>query len=162
MIAGVGNMIQVIEERHIDAPPDAVWPLVADPDLLAEWFCFADRIEDRGGERWRLHGRWGSKRSEVDVRLTEVRPARRLAWTHERERLGAEPASRFSADTQFAVELDPEAGATRVRLVSRQQPASFLRGVVMRLLGRRRLRSTMRASLSRLSEVVQSGKGSAA
>jgi uncharacterized protein YndB with AHSA1/START domain len=151
-------VIEIVRERRVEAPAQQVWGLVDDPARLPEWFTFAERVELLEGEgvgrRQRMHGRWGKKRSEVDQVIVEHEPGRLLAWRHEAERLDGKPAPRFAADTHFAVRLDPQEGGTRVRLESRQEPASALRGVVMRLLGTREIAGHMERSLDRLQSAV--------
>jgi uncharacterized protein YndB with AHSA1/START domain len=147
-------MIEVVAEKTVPAPPETVWPLVADPEQLPRWFGFAERVEvlegEGAGQRRRQHGHWGSKPSEVDQELTAFEPPRRLAWRHLAERLNGKPAPRFAASTDFSIELIPEDGGTRVRLSSAQVPASRLRGLVMRAFGRRELERTLRTSLDAL------------
>jgi len=148
-------MVDVSAERTIPAPPDAIWPLLDDPARLGEWLTFADRgelVEGAGvGRRQRMHGHWGRKRSEIDQVVVAHDPPRRLAWQHEAERLDGRPAPRFAASTTFTMTLDPDgAGATRVRLRSQQEPASALRGLVIRLFGRREVAQRLDESLDRL------------
>jgi uncharacterized protein YndB with AHSA1/START domain len=151
-------MIEVVRERRIDAPAEQLWPLVDDVARLPEWFSFAERAEllegDGVGRRQRIHGRWGKRRSEVDQLVVEREPGRVLAWRHEAERLDGKPAPQFAADTHFAIRLDPEDGGTRVRLESRQEPASALKGLVMRLMGTREVAGHMERSLERLQSIV--------
>jgi uncharacterized protein YndB with AHSA1/START domain len=151
-------VIEVARDGTVAAPPEAVWPWVDDVDRLARWFTFAESAEVLGGEgvgrRQRLHGRWGKKRSEVDSVIVEHDPPRRLAWRHEAERLDGKPAPRFASETIFTVDLAPDGTGTRVRLVSRQQPASRPRGIVMRLFGTREVAGHLERSLARLAEVA--------
>jgi uncharacterized protein YndB with AHSA1/START domain len=152
--------IEVQELRTVAAAPDALWPLVSDPARLPEWFTFAERVEVLDGEgvgqRRRQHGHWGSKPSEVDQRITAWEPPRRLAWCHEAERLAGKPAPRFAASTDFEIVLEPAGdGATTVSLRSTQEPASALRGAVIRLFGRREVAQNLRRSLARLGELAQ-------
>jgi uncharacterized protein YndB with AHSA1/START domain len=151
-------MIEVIAERAVPAPPERVWPLVADPQELPRWFGFAERVEvlegEGVGQRRRQHGHWGKKASEVDQELTAFEPGRRLAWRHLAERLDGKPAPRFAASTDFSIELAPEDGGTRVRLRSAQVPAGRLRGLVMRAFGRRELAGTLKSSLAELERVL--------
>jgi uncharacterized protein YndB with AHSA1/START domain len=153
-------MIEVVAERTVPAPPEAVWPLVADPEQLPRWFGFAERIEvlegEGAGQLRRQHGHWGSKPSEVDQELTAFDPPRRLAWRHLAERLNGKPAPRFAASTDFSIELiaAPE-GGTRIRLSSAQVPASKARGLVMRAFGRRDIERTLRGSLEKLDAYVR-------
>jgi uncharacterized protein YndB with AHSA1/START domain len=147
-------MIEVVAEKTVPAPPETVWPLVADPEQLPRWFGFAERVEvldgEGAGQRRRQHGHWGSKPSEVDQELTAFDPPRRLAWRHLAERLNGKPAPRFAASTDFSIDLIPEDRGTRVRLSSAQVPASRPRGLVMRAFGRRELERTLRESLDAL------------
>jgi uncharacterized protein YndB with AHSA1/START domain len=149
--------IEIGEEGHVAAPPARIWPLVDDPAAMAGWFAFADRMELVSGEglgrRQRLHGHWGRKRSEIDQEVVAYEPQRTLAWRHLAERLDGKPAPRFAAETIFTVTLAPEDGGTRVRLESRQRPASRLRGVVIRMFGRREVAQRLEQSLARLREI---------
>src|SRR3954465_4012279 len=117
--------IEVHEQGTLRASPDDLWPLVSDPARLPEWFTFAERVEvlegEGVGQRRRQHGYWGSKPSEVDQELTAFDPERRLAWRHLPERPAGKPAPRFAASTDFSIELEPDAGGTRVRMRSAQE-----------------------------------------
>ena len=149
-------MIEVIAMRTLSAPPERVWPLVAEPEALPRWFGFADRVEvlegEGTGQLRRQHGHWGKKHSEVDQELTAFDPERRLAWRHLAERLDGKPAPRFAASTDFSIELAPDAdaGGTHITLRSAQVPASRARGLVMRVFGRRELATTLARSLDEL------------
>ena len=152
-------MIEVIREREIPAAPDELWPLVSDPARLAEWFVFAEdakvREGDPGvGQRRTMYGSWGKKKSEIDQRIVAWEPPRRLAWEHEAERLDGKPAPRFAAETHFAIDLEPADDGTRVRLTSRQVPASKPRGLVIRLFGSREIGGKLDGSLERLAQVT--------
>jgi uncharacterized protein YndB with AHSA1/START domain len=149
-------MIDVSAVRRIPAAPDDIWALLDDPARLGEWLAFAESgevLEGAGvGRRQRMHGRWGRKRSEIDQLVVEHDAPRRLAWRHEGERLDGRPAPRFAASTVFAMTLEPEGpGATRVTLHSQQEPASPLRGLVIRLFGRREVARKLEDSLDRLA-----------
>ena len=149
-------MIDVTTARTIPAAPDDIWALLDDPARLGEWLAFADRGEvlegDGVGRRQRMHGHWGRKRSEIDQVVVEHDAPRRLAWRHEAERLDGRPAPRFAASTLFSMTLVPEgAAATRVTLRSEQEPASPLRGLVIRLFGRREVAGKLEESLDRLA-----------
>ena len=149
-------MIDVSASATIPAEPEAIWPLLDDPGRIGEWFAFADRgelLEGEGvGRRQRMHGHWGRKRSEIDQVVVEHDPPRRLAWRHEAERLDGRPAPRFAASTLFSMTLEPAGpGASRLLLRSQQEPASALRGLVIRLFGRREVATKLEESLARLA-----------
>lgn len=153
-------MIEVEREALVDAPASAVWTLVEDIRRLPMWFAFAERVEplDGGegpGRRLRLHGRWGSRRSEVDVEVVAFEPGRLLAWRHLEERLGGKPAPRLARETRFSIWVAPEDGrTTRVRLHAEQEPAGPVRGLAIRLGGRREIARRMELSLKRLIMVA--------
>jgi uncharacterized protein YndB with AHSA1/START domain len=150
--------LTVAREARFEASPDRIWPLVDDPVAMGRWFAFADSMElldgDGAGRRQRLHGRWGRRRSEIDQEVVSYTPPQVLAWRHVAERLNGKPAPRFAAETLFTVTLAPEGTGTRVRLESRQRPASRPRGLVMRLFGRREIAQLLEESLARLADTL--------
>ncbi len=152
-------MFEIEREGVVDAPVEQVWPLVADVARIPEWLTFASRMEliegDGVGRRQRLHGRWGRKRSEVDQEITEYDPPRALAWRHLAERLDGRPAPVFARSTELRVTLEPRDGATLVRLRSRQEPASPVKGLMMWMFGTRDVARQMDRSLARLAEAVR-------
>jgi uncharacterized protein YndB with AHSA1/START domain len=149
-------VIEIVRESRVDAPVERVWSVVASADRTPEWFTFAERVEVRSGEgvgQLRTqHGRWGSKAAEVDQEITGYEPNRLLAWRHVAERLDGKPAPRFAASTEFRIELEPDANATTVRLRSRQEPASAVKGWVMRLFGTKEVARNLERSLAKLSQ----------
>src|SRR3954447_6699312 len=151
-------MIEIVAERVVGAPPERVWPLVADPEQLPRWFGFAERVEVLDGEgvgqRRRQHGHWGRQPSEGDQELSAFDPPRKLAWRHLAERLNGKPAPRFAASTDFSIELSPDNGGTRITLHSAQVPASRPRGLVMKLFGQREVQTNLSRSLDALEAQV--------
>lgn len=157
-------MIDVSASRTIAAAPDAIWPLLDDPARLGEWFAFADRgevLEGAGvGRRQRMYGHWGRKRSEIDQVVVAHDPPRRIAWRHEAERLDGKPAPRFAASTTFTMTLEPSgAGHSRLHLRSEQGPASAVRGLVIRLFGRREVAQKLEESLDRIAALFAADGG---
>ncbi len=151
-------MIEIVRESRIAAPAEAIWKVVSDPDRAPDWFTFAERVEVRAGQgvgQLRTqHGRWGSKHAEVDQEITHFEPNHLLAWRHVAERLDGKPAPRFAASTEFRVELEPTGDATTVSLRSRQEPASTLKGWVMKLFGTKDIARHLDRSLAKLNEVA--------
>jgi uncharacterized protein YndB with AHSA1/START domain len=149
-------MIEVFRERRVDAEPEAVWAVVSAPERAPEWFAFAERVEvldgDGLGQRQRQHGRWGRRRAEIDREVTEYDAPRRYGWRHVAERLDGRPAPVFARSTRFRISLEPSsAGGTLVRLHSAQEPASAMKGLVMRAFGARDIAGSMERSLDRLA-----------
>jgi uncharacterized protein YndB with AHSA1/START domain len=152
-------VIEIVRESRVDAPVESVWKIVSDPDRAPEWFTFAERVEVREGQgvgQLRTqHGRWGSKRAEVDQEITAFEPDRLLAWRHVAERLDGKPAPKFAASTNFSIELEPAGDATKIRLRSRQEPASALKGLVMKLFGTKDVARNLERSLVKLNEITR-------
>lgn len=151
-------MIEIVREARIAAPIEDVWAVVSEAQRAPEWFTFAERVEVRSGsgvgQVRTQHGRWGSRHAEVDQEITGYEPNRLLAWKHLAERLDGKPAPRFAASTEFRIELEPAGAATTVRLRSRQEPASAVKGLVMKLFGTKDVARGMDRSLDRLSRVA--------
>ncbi|OLB79610.1 MAG: hypothetical protein AUI14_09800 [Actinobacteria bacterium 13_2_20CM_2_71_6] len=120
-----------------------------------EWFTFAERVEvldgDGVGQRQRQHGRWGKRSAEVDREITEYDAPRLYGWRHVAERLDGKPAPMFARSTRFQISLEPAGTGTLVRLRSAQEPASAVKGLVMRAFGTREIGSNMDRSLERLA-----------
>jgi uncharacterized protein YndB with AHSA1/START domain len=152
--------LEVVRERRVAVPPEQLWPLVSAPTRLVEWFTFALAGEvvdgDGVGRRQRMHGEWGKKKSEIDQQVVEFEPPRRIAWVHLAERLDGMPAPRFAASTRFTIDLTPDGDGTLVRLHSAQEPASPVRGLVMRLFGTREIAQNLDRSLERLASAHDS------
>jgi uncharacterized protein YndB with AHSA1/START domain len=152
-------VIEIVRESRVEAPVDQVWAVVSDADRAPDWFTFAERVEVRSGtgvgQLRTQHGRWGSKHAEVDQEITGFEPNRLLAWRHVEERLDGKPAPKFAASTEFSIELEPDGGATTVRLRSRQEPASAVKGLVMKLFGTKDVARGMERSLDRLGKTIQ-------
>jgi uncharacterized protein YndB with AHSA1/START domain len=144
----------VQREMIVAVPAEQVWPLLDDVEQLGDWFGGAERIEllDGAGlgRHQRLHGHWGRRQSEIDQEVVVYDPPRELAWRHLAERLDGKPAPKFAAETVMTIRLEPASTGTRVRLISRQRPASPARGAVMRLFGRREIGRLLDRSLTDL------------
>ena len=151
-------MIEIVRESRIQAPAEDIWKIVSDPDRAPEWFTFADRVEVRSGsgvgQLRTQHGHWGKKPSEVDQEITAYEPNHLLAWRHLAERLNGKPAPRFAASTEFSIELTPAGSATLVRLRTRQEPATPLRGLIMKLFGTKEVAQGMTRSLTTLATLL--------
>jgi uncharacterized protein YndB with AHSA1/START domain len=148
-------MIEIVRERQVAAAPAEVWAVVAAPERAPEWFTFAERVEvldgEGPGQRQRQHGKWGKRSAEVDREITEYDAPRRYGWRHVTERLDGKPAPVFARSTRFQISLVPSGGGTLVRLHSAQEPASAVKGLVMRAFGTRDVATNMDRSLERLA-----------
>src|SRR5581483_2202735 len=72
---------------HIDAPPDNVWALLADPTRMGEWSPECQRVTWRGrvqtpavGARFTGHNRNGWRRWNTVGKLVTYRTGEAVAW----------------------------------------------------------------------------------
>ncbi|PRY33751.1 SRPBCC family protein [Umezawaea tangerina] len=152
-------MIEVVRSGRVSASPERVWHVVSKSERAPEWLSSAESVEiisgSGCGQRRRIYGKWGRRRSEVDQEVIEYRRPLVLAWRHLAERLDGRPAPRFAASTVFRVELEPAGEGTLVRLRSLQEPASAVRGLLIKLFGRKEIAQGMERSLVRLADVLR-------
>ena len=152
-------VIEVVRSGRVDASPERVWHLVSRTERAPEWLSFAESVEvisgSGCGQRRRLYSWWGKRRSEVDQEVIEYRRPIVVAWRHIAERLDGRPAPRFAESTEFRVELEPAGEGTLVRLRSLQQPASPVRGLLIKLFGSKEIAQGMERSLVRLADVLR-------
>jgi hypothetical protein len=155
-------MLKVTRSRLVAAASGAVWDVVSDVGRLPDWLTpveAAEILEGDGADRvQRIHTHWGDRQSEIDQRVTEWEPPRRLAWVHEAERLDGRPAPRLARWTRFEIRLDARPGGIQVTLESIQVSDSALKGLALRLAGRRRLAGAYESSLQRLDELVTASR----
>ena len=146
--------VVVSRERVVPAGVEEMWDRVDDLDRLAEWFTPAEKFETLDGEglgrRQRQHGHWGKKIAEIDQVVTDYEPPYRVVWEHEEERLDGKPAPRFTRSTVFEIRVIPRPEGSLVRLRSTQEPAGPLKGIAVRMFGKRELASHLERSLKNL------------
>ena len=102
---------RIEKEIVIDAPVDAVWRILTQPDQIRQWFSDEAKLDLRGGGLGRLA--WKSGMSE-EIRVEAVDPLRRFAfrWVYPE---GSTPTARNSTLVEFT--LSSEARGTRLRVV---------------------------------------------
>ena len=118
-------------ERRFDAPPEAVYRALTDPDEMAEAFSAIERIDAEAGE-WTVIARPpfpGGFRLRFSVRLDDLRQdehARLLAW-------GKSLGGRISIDSSF--DLEPDGSGTAMRWAAEIDAAGILSGLSSQALG---------------------------
>lgn len=118
-------------ERRFDAPPEAVYRALTDPDEMAEAFSAIERIDAEAGE-WTVIARPpfpGGFRLRFSVRLDELRQnehARLLAW-------GKSLGGRISIDSSF--DLEPDGAGTLMRWAAEVDAAGIFTGLGSQSLG---------------------------
>ena len=118
-------------ERRFDAPPEAVYRALTDPEEMAEAFSAIERI-DAERDEWTVTARPtlpGGFRLRFSVRLEKLREpehARLLAW-------GKSLGGRISIDSSF--DLEPDGSGTAMRWAAEIDAAGILSGLSSQALG---------------------------
>ena len=130
-------MAKTARSRLVQATPEAVWKVVADPHHLPRWWPGVSRVEDVSNDRFTevIPTRRG-KPVRLDFRVLESDPPRRRAWTQE---LAGTPFERMLAAWTTTVTLTAADGACVVTLEEDQQlRGSFRAGLLLQLRPARR------------------------
>jgi uncharacterized protein len=141
--------VRIEGERRFDAPPDAVYRALTDPDEMADAFSAIERIEAER-EEWTVTARPpfpGGFRLKFSVRLEELREdehARLLAW-------GKSLGGRISIDSSF--DLAPDGAGTLMRWSAEVDAAGILSGLSSQALGPAATHQAERA-LERLDDAL--------
>lgn len=136
-------------ERRFDAPPEAVYRALTDPEEMAAAFSAIERI-DAERDEWTVTARPpfpGGFRLRFSVRLGELREpehARLLAW-------GKSLGGRISIDSSF--DLEPDGTGTVMRWAAEIDAAGLLSGLSTQALGPAASHQAERA-LERLEEAL--------
>jgi uncharacterized protein YndB with AHSA1/START domain len=122
-------VIEYTRSRSIDAPPEEIWAVVADPARLPEWFEGIDRVRTLDGDpelgRHAIEGPWGEQRFEIVRVLEQEKQGSRLSWRDESELLDGEaPADPWHIGSWFEIALEQRPEGVEVTLTGRQAPAS--------------------------------------
>jgi uncharacterized protein YndB with AHSA1/START domain len=105
------------------ADPDEVWAVVSDPHHLPRWWPRVKRVEDVSDDRWtKVMTTDKGKVVRADERILVSEGPRVRRWTQDLE---DSPFERLLSEVSTAIELEPEAGGTRVTLELHQR----LRGI---------------------------------
>jgi uncharacterized protein YndB with AHSA1/START domain len=130
----------VRRSRTIEAATDRVWTVVADPELLPNWWPNVQRVEDASRDAWTAVLTSGKGRTlRADYTLLESEQPRRRSWRHEVEE---SPFERILKESVTELELAPASpGSTEVTLTARLSARGFSRfgGLQIRRATRRQL-----------------------
>jgi carbon monoxide dehydrogenase subunit G len=136
-------------QRRFEAPPEAVYAALTDPDAMAEAFSAIERIDVESGE-WAMIVRPpfpGGFRLRFSVRFDELREpdhARLFAW-------GKSIGGRLSVDSAF--DLEAVDGGTLIRWTAQVDAAGIFSGLGSQALGPAATRQADRA-LDRLADAL--------
>lgn len=137
-------MPRVSRKRLIEAPPEQVWALIADPHHLPRWWPRAIRVEDvrqmPGGGRSRWTTVLGTERGtgvRVDYVCTRSTHGERYAWEQDIE---GTPFERILRSAALEIHLDGRNGGTVVTLAGSERLRGLSRlgsPMMRRAIGRR-------------------------
>jgi uncharacterized protein YndB with AHSA1/START domain len=103
----------------VDAPPEEVWKVIADPHHFPRWWPRVERVEGVDGSRWTKVFMTRKRRAvRADFAVTEARRPERLAW---RQQLEGSPFERVLGDSVTEVSIEPAGEGSRVTIVQRQK-----------------------------------------
>jgi uncharacterized protein YndB with AHSA1/START domain len=138
---------------EIDAPPDAVWRVLADPAAYAEW-AFGTKHVARADVDWPREGTQLEYELGIDpiavgdrTTVIEARPPRVLVLRAESKRLGA---------AKIRMEFEGNGGTTRV--VMDEAPIAGLMEAVHTRVSDADLTQRNRIALERLKRLVEPGR----
>ena len=142
---------------HVNAPPEAVWRVVADLDRMGEWSPECYRVEwldgatspARVGTRFRGWNRYGRMKWSVTCEVKSVEAGREVAWS---------TIERGRELVRWTYRFDPDDGGARVTesFDVKRLPftARLAEDFLMRDRDRRRLAS-MRSTLERIKAAAE-------
>jgi uncharacterized protein YndB with AHSA1/START domain len=112
-------MPTVTRRRTLEAIPEQVWSVIADPERLTDWWPHVQRVEEADGKAWTtvLTSPKGGRSLRADYTLLESDHPHRRSWRHE---VAATPFERVLVSSVTEIELSPvEGGGTEVELSER-------------------------------------------
>jgi len=159
---------QVQIETHIviEAPPEAVWEVLADSAQLADWVPAVEEVlacsiggETVGATRT-CAAKLGRRSGTMVERCVELIPPTRIAYVVDDESFGMR---RMFDHYGFALDLDGSRSArTKVTLCTCYTPRSPVYSLMNRLVLRRQFRGICRGILEGLKSVTEARSTSAA
>ena len=109
-------MPTVVRTRTVEAAPQRLWDLVADPERLPEWWPNVQRVEDASPAAWTtVLGTAKGRSLRADYTLLDDERPYRLAWRQEVEE---SPFERILSESVTELELEPVPEGTLVRLTA--------------------------------------------
>lgn len=118
--------------RTIEAPPQRVWELIADPHHLPRWWPGVKRMEGVEEDRFtQVHMTKKGRPVRIDFQVRKSEPPWERCW--EQEVVGT-PFERVISESLIEVVLEPEGQGTRVTIAQRQRLRGYSRtgGLMLR------------------------------
>ena len=153
-------MANVSVGRRLGAPPDRIWPYLADAKRWPEWMPGLESSEVTNGKtegvgrRQRLGLSYAGRRAEIELEITEWEPERRIGWVHLVERIqGME--QKFARDIRTTVTLAPAAGGgTDMTFEGSWQPVGLMGKMLGKTLVESRANTIFETAAQRLESLA--------
>ncbi len=98
-------MPTVVCTRTVEAAPQRLWEVVADPERLPDWWPGVQRVEDATRAAWTtVLGTPKGRSLRLDYTLLDTQPPYRLAW---RQEIEESPFERILTESTTDLELAP-------------------------------------------------------
>jgi uncharacterized protein YndB with AHSA1/START domain len=120
-VEGAIELVEVEREIEIAASPETVWRFLSDPQLAQRWWGTRVDLDLVPGGGYRVEVVPGRV---VSGAFVEIDPPRRLVYTFGWEAGSGVPGSFPPGSTRVEIDLQPEGGGTRLRLVHRELPGT--------------------------------------
>jgi uncharacterized protein YndB with AHSA1/START domain len=127
--------MRVTRSRTVDAPPEDVWRVLADPYALPRWWPLARRVEGVTDQGWTMVlGKEGGRAIRADQRLEASEPHHLRRWALQ---VPGSPFERILTASSVEARLE----GRRLTLTLRQSPRGWARfgGLMLRRAARRQL-----------------------
>jgi uncharacterized protein YndB with AHSA1/START domain len=127
--------MRVTRSRTIDAPPEELWRVLADPYALPRWWPLTRRVEGVSEQGWTMVlGKAGGRAVRADQTLEASEPQRLRRWAL---RVPGSPFERILTASSVEARLD----GRQLTLTLRQSPRGWARfgGLMLRRAARRQL-----------------------
>jgi uncharacterized protein YndB with AHSA1/START domain len=153
-------MIEFARSRHVNAPPERVWPFVAEIGAWPQWFTEAEHGEVTSGiglgRRQRMSGHARGKATEIDSVVTDWDPPTHMRWHHEAERVDGKPGTVvFAKDATSEMTIEPDATGSLVTFRLLAEPGSLLNTFMLRVMAPRPITKSFDTSLERLAALAE-------
>jgi carbon monoxide dehydrogenase subunit G len=157
-------MIEFLRSRHVEAPPNRIWPFVDDIGAWPRWFTEAERGEVLSGEglgrRQRMYGHARGKATEIDSVVTAWDPPTLMRWHHEAERVDGKPGSVvYARDATAEVTIAADGTGSLVTYRLSAEPGSLLNTFMLRVMAPRPIGASFETSLERLAGLAERAPG---
>jgi uncharacterized protein YndB with AHSA1/START domain len=136
-------MPTVVRSLTVEAAPERIWDVVADPERLPEWWPGVKRVEEASPEAWTtVLGAPQGRSVRADYTLVDAQRPFRLVWRHEVEESPFERILRESV-TEIELKAAPEGTAVSLTTQLRMRGLSRFGGFQVSRATRRQLEGAL-------------------